>query len=62
MHTEYLVVDHNAEGQIIEHVGEIMPHVGITVFAGTFGVEAVGLGNAARLMVAADKMNSFWIA
>lgn len=27
MYAEYLVIDHNAEGEEVEHVREIMPHV-----------------------------------
>lgn len=54
MHAEYLVVDHDGEGEEIEHVGEVVPHVGVAVFAIAFGVKAVGLCDPAGLVVATD--------
>ena len=31
--TEYLVVNHDAQRQEIEHIREIMPHIGVAVLA-----------------------------
>ena len=39
-----------------------MPHIGIAVLSRTFGIEAIGLGDAARLMVAADQMHTIWVS
>lgn len=41
MHAEDLVVDDNTQGEEVEHVGKIMPDIGIAVFPRTFGVESV---------------------
>lgn len=41
-----LVVDDYTESQEVEHVGEIMPDVGVAVFSGALCVKAVGLGDA----------------
>lgn len=46
MDTEDLVVDDHTQCQKVEHIGEIMPDIRITVFSCTFGVKAVGLGDA----------------
>lgn len=45
--TEDLVVDHTAQAEIIKHIGEKVPHVGCAVLPRAFGVEAVGLSDAA---------------
>ena len=39
----------------------MMPHVSVAVFAVAFCVEAVGLRDAARLMIATDKMHAVWV-
>ena len=41
VNTEYLVIDDDGQGQVVEHIRKVMPHIGITVFATAFGVEAV---------------------
>lgn len=51
---EDLVIDDAGEGEVVKHVGEVVPDSGVAVLAAAFGVEAVGLGNTARLVVAAD--------
>jgi hypothetical protein len=40
----------------------VVPDVGVAVFAAAFGVEAVGLRDAAGLVVAADEVNSVRVA
>ena len=62
VHAENLVVDDDGEGEEVEHVGEVVPDVGVAVFAVAFGVEAVGLGNAAGLVVAADEVHTGGVA
>ena len=54
MHAENLVVDHDGKGEEIEHVGEVMPDIGVAVFAVAFGIKAIGLCHPARLVVAPD--------
>lgn len=58
MYAEYVVIYDDGECEEVEHVREVVPDVGIAVFAATFGVEAVRLGDAARLMVAADECDT----
>jgi hypothetical protein len=41
MNAEYLVINHDAQGQEVEHVGEVVPDISIAVLPGTFGIEAV---------------------
>lgn len=62
MDAEDLIVDDAGEGQVIEHVGEVMPYCRVAVFARAFGVEAVGLGDAARFVVASDEVDALRVA
>lgn len=62
MYAEDLVVDDDRQRQEVEHVCEIVPHVCVAVLSGTLGVEAVRLGNASRLVIATDEVNSVWVA
>ena len=39
-----------------------MPDIGIAIFAIAFSVEAVGLCDTTRFMVAADEVDALWIA
>jgi hypothetical protein len=41
MYTENLIVYDDRECKVIEHVGEIVPYVCVSVFAGTLCIEAV---------------------
>lgn len=58
VYAENVIVNDNCESEKVEHVGKIMPHVGIAVFARTFGVKAVGLGDSTGFMVATDQVDS----
>lgn len=51
MHAEDLVIDHDGEREVVEHIGEIVPDGCVAVLPATLCVEAVGLGNAAGFMV-----------
>ena len=55
VHTEYLMIDDDAECQEVKEVGKVVPDVGGTVFALAFSVEAVRLGHAAGFVVATDQ-------
>lgn len=55
---EDLVVDNTGQRKVVEHVGEMVPDGSVAVFPAALGVEAVGLGDAAGLMVAADQVDS----
>lgn len=62
MDAEYIVVDDDGECEEVEHVGEVVPDVCVAVFARALGVEAVGLRDAPRLVVAADQVHAGWVA
>lgn len=62
MNTENLVVNNDTEGEVVEHVCEVVPHVGVAVFARTLGVETVGLRDAARFVVSADEVDAVRVA
>lgn len=62
MKTEDLVVDQGGQGEVVEKVGEVLPDIGIAVFAQAFVVEPVHLGNLTRLVVAAENGNPLWVS
>lgn len=62
MNAEDLVAYDHRQRKVIEHVGEVVPYGCGTVFARAFGVEAVGLGDAAGLVVAADELDAGGVA
>ena len=45
MHAEYIVVDDDAQGEEVKHVGEIMPHACISILPIAFRIESVRLGD-----------------
>jgi hypothetical protein len=51
---EDLVVDEGGERQIVEEVGEVFPHVRISIFPEALVVEAVDLRDLAGLVVATE--------
>lgn len=57
MDAEYLVVDHDGQGEEVEHIGEIVPDIGVAVFAVTFSVKAIGLCYASGFVVASDQVH-----
>ena len=62
VYTKNLVVDDHTEGKKVEHVGEIVPDVGVAVLAIALGIETVRLGDAPRFMVAPDEMDALRIS
>lgn len=60
--TEDFVIDYYTQREVVKHVGEVVPDIGVAVFAGTLGVETVGLCDAAGLVVAADKVDSVGVS
>ena len=61
MHTEDLIIDDDAQGKEVKHVGEVMPDIGVTIFAVTLGIESVRLGDTARFMIATNQMDALGI-
>lgn len=39
--TEYLVVDDDGQGEVVEHVRKVVPHISVAIFAAAFSVETV---------------------
>lgn len=59
---EDLVVDDAGEGEVVEHVGEVVPDSSVAILAAAFCVETVGLGYSSRLVVAADEVDAMRVA
>jgi hypothetical protein len=59
---EDLILDQGGEGKIVEEVGEVLPDVGIAVFAQTLVVEAVDLSDLAGLVVSSENGDALGIA
>jgi len=51
--TEDLAVHQRREGKVIKQVGEIFPHVGVSIFPQALIIETIDLGDLTALMVAA---------
>jgi hypothetical protein len=62
VHAEDLVVDHDRQRQVVEHVGEVVPHVSVAVLPATFSIKSVRLRDSARLVVAADQVDAMRVA
>lgn len=62
MQAEYLSINEGGERQIVEQVGEILPHIRIPVFSQTFVVESVNLRDLSRLVISTEDGDSFAIA
>lgn len=62
MQAEYLSVNECGEGQIVEQISKVFPHVRISIFAQTLVVESVDLRDLTGLVVAAQDGDSFSVA
>lgn len=60
--TEDLVVNEGCEGEVVEEVGKVLPDIGVAVFAQAFVVEAVDLGDLARLVIATEDGDALGVA
>lgn len=54
MEAEDLVFDEGGEREEIEKVGEVLPHIGVAIFAQALVVEAVDLCDLAGFVVTAE--------
>ena len=54
MQTENLTVHQGGEGQVVEEVCEILPHVGIAVLTQALIIEAIDLSDLPRLVVSSQ--------
>ncbi len=57
-----LSVDEGGQGEVVEKVGEETPDVSVPVFAETFVVEAVNLGDLPGLVVASEDGDSVLVS
>ena len=62
MNAENLVVDDTREREVVEHVGEVVPHGSVAIFSAAFRVEAIRLRDAAGFVIATDQMDALGIA
>lgn len=62
MEAENLVVDEGGQREVIEQVGEVLPHVCIAVFAQALVVEAIYLCDLTRFVVTTKDCNSAWVS
>ena len=51
MQAEDLLLHHSSDGQVIEQVCELLPHIGISVLSQTLVIEAIHLCDLSRLVV-----------
>ena len=52
--TEDLIIDQGSQREVIEQVCEVLPNVRVSVLSETLVVEAVDLGDLARLVVSTE--------
>lgn len=62
MKTEDLVVDQGGERKVVKEVGKVLPDVCVSVFAQTFVVKAVDLGDLSGFVVSTKDGNALWVA
>jgi hypothetical protein len=48
------------QGEVVEEISEIFPHIRIAVLSQTFVVKSVDLGDLSTLMIASEDGNSVW--
>ena len=59
---EDLVVNEGGEGQVVEEVSEVFPHIGISVLAQTLVVEAVDLGDLPGLVISSQNGDALGVS
>ena len=62
MKTEDLVFDNSRQRQVIEEICKVFPYICIPVFAKTFIIKSVNLGDLATLVISPQNSDSFLIA
>lgn len=66
MDTEDSAIDNGSQSEEVEHLTAGLPHRSVSVFLLAFLVEAVDLGDLARLVVSADERDlvgvSSWVS
>lgn len=62
MEAEDAAFNDSGEGKVVEEGGEVLPHVGVTVFTEAFIVETIDLGDLFALVVASEDCDSLRVA
>lgn len=62
MKTENLIVDQGSEREVVEEVGEILPHVGVAILSETFIVKAINLSNLTGLVVSSKDSDALGVS
>lgn len=62
MQAENLVVDESGEGEVVKEVGEVFPHIRVSILSKAFVIKAVNLSNLARLVIAPKDGDTLGIA
>ena len=62
MHTHDFIFDEGGDGQIVEKIRELFPHIRAAILLDTLVVEAVDVGDRAGLVVTADEEDTVFIA
>jgi len=57
MNAEYIVINHNAQGEEIEHVGKMTPNIRTPVLSRTLCIKPVALRNPPALMITPNQVN-----
>lgn len=58
----HLIINEGRQGEVVEEVGEVLPHVGIAVLSQAFIVEAVHLRDLSALMVSTKDRDTIAVA
>ena len=61
MDSEYLLIDDGSEGEIIENVCAVPPHIDRAILSETLIIESINLSDLPALVVASDQCYSVWI-
>ena len=62
MHAENLIINDHAQREEVEHIGKVVPHIGVPVLPRALGVESIRLRNSSRLVVSADQMHAVGVS
>ena len=62
MKAKNLSIHKCSQWQVIKQISKIFPDIGISIFAETFIIKSVNLGDLATLVISSQNSNSFLIA
>jgi hypothetical protein len=54
MRAKHRVVDDRRNGEIVKHVGKVLPHICVSVLADAFLIESVDLRDLTTFMIASQ--------